>query len=201
MMVSGSTASARPTGSTLAIATATINSNGTASQVQAVVDPVCGAMRALLADMRRRLEAVDGGSARVVGVARAEDQRHARHVVLSHGEVDGRFHQPLGGAKRRQTDDSDDGETLPLISTPPLAGRMFGGADLPGGCRVAIVNAEAAREFFGGVALAANSFCQLCRLMTTPPAKGSCSKSASSGVTLATDITVEGAAMTTWLCG
>ena len=44
-------------------------------------------------------------------------------------------------------------QTLPLISTPPLAGRMFGGADSPKGCRVAIVNAEAAREFFNGDAV------------------------------------------------
>ena len=43
----------------------------------------------------------------------------------------------------------------------------------------------------------ANSLCQLRRLMTTPPASGSCSSSASSGVTPATDITVDRSSMTT----
>lgn len=44
-------------------------------------------------------------------------------------------------------------QTLPLIVTPPVAGRMFGGADSPRGCRVAIVNPEASRAFFGGNAV------------------------------------------------
>lgn len=43
-------------------------------------------------------------------------------------------------------------ETAALVSEP-LAGRMFGAADRPGSCRVAIVNREAAKELFGGDAV------------------------------------------------
>jgi hypothetical protein len=40
--------------------------------------------------------------------------------------------------------------TLARVLTPPVAGRMFGGSDVAGACRVAIVNEDAARVFFGG---------------------------------------------------
>jgi putative ABC transport system permease protein len=44
-------------------------------------------------------------------------------------------------------------ETLARIRMPPLAGRMFGGADAPQACRVAVVNQEAAEAFFDGRAV------------------------------------------------
>jgi predicted permease len=44
-------------------------------------------------------------------------------------------------------------ETLDLVKLPPVAGRMFGGADTRDTCPVVIVNEEAAQEFFGGDAV------------------------------------------------
>ena len=44
-------------------------------------------------------------------------------------------------------------KTLPLIRVPPLAGRMFSGADTPQACPVAIVNADANDAFFAGTAV------------------------------------------------
>ena len=43
--------------------------------------------------------------------------------------------------------------SLALVVLPPIAGRMFGGGDMPRSCRVAIVNREAATELFGGDAV------------------------------------------------
>ncbi len=43
--------------------------------------------------------------------------------------------------------------SLDHVVMPPLAGRMFGGADTPDSCRVAIVNADASKEIFGGEAV------------------------------------------------
>jgi predicted permease len=37
-----------------------------------------------------------------------------------------------------------------VVNVPPKAGRMFGGRDAPGGCKVAMVNKEAAAEYFDG---------------------------------------------------
>jgi predicted permease len=44
-------------------------------------------------------------------------------------------------------------ETLGRISMPPLAGRMFGGADTRDACPVAVINEEAAQRFFDGRAV------------------------------------------------
>jgi predicted permease len=44
-------------------------------------------------------------------------------------------------------------KSLDLVALPPAQGRMFGGADTPQSCRVAIVNQEAAAHVFGGNAL------------------------------------------------
>ena len=44
-------------------------------------------------------------------------------------------------------------KSLDLVALPPVQGRMFGGADTPRSCRVAIVNKEAAAQVFGGNAL------------------------------------------------
>jgi hypothetical protein len=41
-------------------------------------------------------------------------------------------------------------ESLPLLSLPPVSGRMFGGRDTSQSCTVAIVNEEAAQELFAG---------------------------------------------------
>jgi predicted permease len=43
--------------------------------------------------------------------------------------------------------------TLEDVVVPPIAGRMFGGADTAQACRVAIVNEEASTEFFAGNAV------------------------------------------------
>ena len=43
--------------------------------------------------------------------------------------------------------------TLGSITLPAIAGRMFGGADTPESCRVAVVNDEAANTVFGGRAV------------------------------------------------
>jgi len=43
--------------------------------------------------------------------------------------------------------------TLEHVIVPPISGRMFGGADTAQSCRVAIVNAEAAKEMFAGDAV------------------------------------------------
>jgi putative ABC transport system permease protein len=39
-------------------------------------------------------------------------------------------------------------QTLPLITVPPIAGRMFGGGDSPASCRVVVVNEAASRRVF-----------------------------------------------------
>jgi predicted permease len=44
-------------------------------------------------------------------------------------------------------------ETLEQVTLPPVAGRLFGGRDGPGSCRVAVVNEAAAVAFFGGDAV------------------------------------------------
>jgi predicted permease len=44
-------------------------------------------------------------------------------------------------------------ETLDLVTLPPVAGRMFGGADTPQGCKVVVVNEEAAKDLFDGDAV------------------------------------------------
>ena len=38
--------------------------------------------------------------------------------------------------------------SLDLVTLPPVAGRMFGGEDTPQGCKVVVVNQEAAADFF-----------------------------------------------------
>jgi putative ABC transport system permease protein len=43
--------------------------------------------------------------------------------------------------------------SLETVTMPPVAGRMFGGGDTPGTCRVAIVNQAAAEELFDGDAV------------------------------------------------
>jgi putative ABC transport system permease protein len=43
--------------------------------------------------------------------------------------------------------------SLALVTVPPIAGRMFGGADTAQTCRVVIVNEEAAEELFDGDAV------------------------------------------------
>jgi putative ABC transport system permease protein len=44
-------------------------------------------------------------------------------------------------------------QTLPLIRTPPIAGRMFAGGDTPKACPAALVNTEANDAFFDGHAV------------------------------------------------
>lgn len=44
-------------------------------------------------------------------------------------------------------------ETIKTVVMPPVAGRMFGRGDAPGGCRVVIVNEAAAKVLFGGDAV------------------------------------------------
>jgi len=44
-------------------------------------------------------------------------------------------------------------KSLALVTLPPVAGRMFGGRDTTGSCRVAIVNDAAASDVFGGDAV------------------------------------------------
>ncbi len=44
-------------------------------------------------------------------------------------------------------------QTLKQIGTSPVKGRLFGGADKPRSCRVAVVNEEAASRFFNGNAV------------------------------------------------
>lgn len=44
-------------------------------------------------------------------------------------------------------------ESVAQITVPPLAGRLFGGQDTPGTCKVAIVNQEAAADLFDGDAV------------------------------------------------
>lgn len=44
-------------------------------------------------------------------------------------------------------------ETIDEVTLPPLAGRMFGGGDRPGGCPVVVVNQHAAAAWFGGAAV------------------------------------------------
>jgi hypothetical protein len=44
-------------------------------------------------------------------------------------------------------------KTLDAIVVPPLAGRMFSGADTPSSCRVAVVNEDAAKALFDGDAV------------------------------------------------
>jgi hypothetical protein len=44
-------------------------------------------------------------------------------------------------------------KTLPLVRIPPIAGRMFSGADTPEACPVALVNTEANEAFFDGHAV------------------------------------------------
>jgi putative ABC transport system permease protein len=44
-------------------------------------------------------------------------------------------------------------ETLARVRIPPLAGRMFGGADTRDACPVAVINEEAAQRFFDGHAV------------------------------------------------
>ena len=39
-------------------------------------------------------------------------------------------------------------QSLDLVTLPPVAGRMFGGEDTPQGCKVVVVNQEAATDFF-----------------------------------------------------
>ena len=39
-------------------------------------------------------------------------------------------------------------QSLDLVALPPVAGRMFGGEDTPQGCKVVVVNQEAAADFF-----------------------------------------------------
>jgi hypothetical protein len=39
-------------------------------------------------------------------------------------------------------------QSLDLVTLPPVAGRMFGGEDTPQGCKVVVVNQEAAADFF-----------------------------------------------------
>jgi predicted permease len=43
--------------------------------------------------------------------------------------------------------------SLALVTLPPIRGRMFGGGDTPRSCRVALVNEEAAQDFFEGEAV------------------------------------------------
>jgi hypothetical protein len=44
-------------------------------------------------------------------------------------------------------------QSLPLVTLPPIAGRMFGGGDTTESCRVVIVNEEAAEALFDGDAI------------------------------------------------
>ena len=44
-------------------------------------------------------------------------------------------------------------ETIDEVTLPPLAGRMFGGGDRPGGCPVVVLNQHAASAWFGDAAV------------------------------------------------
>jgi putative ABC transport system permease protein len=44
-------------------------------------------------------------------------------------------------------------ETIDEVALPPLAGRMFGGGDRPGGCPVVVLNQHAASAWFGDAAV------------------------------------------------